>query len=108
MRTSEVRNPFVSPEIMPVDAIASSHSIYATTPMRCIGLGRSLATVPGRVGVINRIGGPRSSAIRSYRLKLSMPCVFTFDLYARTSFDDQVPRSVPRNSGGDEQLLQFA
>ncbi|KAF1017787.1 MAG: hypothetical protein E5299_00330 [Burkholderia gladioli] len=31
-RTSLVRNPFVSPEIMPVDAIASSHSIYATTP----------------------------------------------------------------------------
>ncbi|MEX3592149.1 MAG: hypothetical protein VB140_03180, partial [Burkholderia sp.] len=27
-----VRNPCVSPEIMPVDAIASSHSIYATTP----------------------------------------------------------------------------
>ncbi|MEX3591993.1 MAG: hypothetical protein VB140_01940, partial [Burkholderia sp.] len=33
-RTSLVRNPFVSPEIMPVDAIASSHSIYATTPHR--------------------------------------------------------------------------
>ncbi|XDJ36440.1 MAG: hypothetical protein V3Q69_11995 [Burkholderia sp.] len=32
MRTSEVRNPFVSPAIIPVDAIASSHSIYATTP----------------------------------------------------------------------------
>ncbi|KAF1009998.1 MAG: hypothetical protein E5299_01791 [Burkholderia gladioli] len=31
-RTSLVRNPFVSPEIMPVDAIASSRSIYATTP----------------------------------------------------------------------------
>ncbi|KAF1013717.1 MAG: hypothetical protein E5299_00859 [Burkholderia gladioli] len=29
---SLVRNPFVSPEIMPLDAIASSHSIYATTP----------------------------------------------------------------------------
>ncbi|MEX3592589.1 MAG: hypothetical protein VB140_06705 [Burkholderia sp.] len=28
-----VRNPFVLPEIMPVDAIASSHSIYATTPL---------------------------------------------------------------------------
>ncbi|MEX3592159.1 MAG: hypothetical protein VB140_03255 [Burkholderia sp.] len=25
-------NPFVLPEIMPVDAIASSRSIYATTP----------------------------------------------------------------------------
>ncbi|KAF1010067.1 MAG: hypothetical protein E5299_01770 [Burkholderia gladioli] len=32
-RTSFVRNPFVSHEIMPVDAIASSRSIYATTPM---------------------------------------------------------------------------
>ncbi|XDJ36439.1 MAG: hypothetical protein V3Q69_11990 [Burkholderia sp.] len=32
MRTSLVRNPFVSPAIIPVDAIASSHSIYATTP----------------------------------------------------------------------------
>ncbi|MEX3592112.1 MAG: transposase [Burkholderia sp.] len=31
-RTSLVRNPFVSSEIMPVDAMASSHSIYATTP----------------------------------------------------------------------------
>ncbi|KAF1005688.1 MAG: hypothetical protein E5299_02230 [Burkholderia gladioli] len=28
-RSSLVRNPFVSPEIMPIDA---SHSIYATTP----------------------------------------------------------------------------
>ncbi|XDJ35682.1 MAG: hypothetical protein V3Q69_02215 [Burkholderia sp.] len=33
MWTSLVRNPFVSPEIIPVDAIASSHSIYATTPL---------------------------------------------------------------------------
>ncbi|KAF1018164.1 MAG: hypothetical protein VB140_03530 [Burkholderia sp.] len=32
LRTTLVRNPFISPEIMPVDAIASSHSIYATTP----------------------------------------------------------------------------
>ncbi|XDJ36576.1 MAG: hypothetical protein V3Q69_13945 (plasmid) [Burkholderia sp.] len=32
LQTSLVRNPFVSPEIMPVDAIASSRSIYATTP----------------------------------------------------------------------------
>ncbi|KAF1017740.1 MAG: hypothetical protein E5299_00332 [Burkholderia gladioli] len=31
-RTSEVRHPFVSPEIMPIDAMASSYSIYATTP----------------------------------------------------------------------------
>ncbi|MEX3592962.1 MAG: hypothetical protein VB140_09805, partial [Burkholderia sp.] len=39
-RTSLVRNPFVSPEIidpkfvinMPVDAMASSRLIYATTP----------------------------------------------------------------------------
>ncbi|MEX3591795.1 MAG: hypothetical protein VB140_00365 [Burkholderia sp.] len=30
--TSVVCNPFVSPEIMPVDAIASARSIYATTP----------------------------------------------------------------------------
>ncbi|KAF1013677.1 MAG: hypothetical protein E5299_00914 [Burkholderia gladioli] len=29
--TSLVRNPFVSPEIMPVDAMAASRSIYATT-----------------------------------------------------------------------------
>ncbi|MEX3591956.1 MAG: hypothetical protein VB140_01655 [Burkholderia sp.] len=34
MRTALVRNPFVSPEIMPVDAIASSRSIYATTPFK--------------------------------------------------------------------------
>ncbi|MEX3592527.1 MAG: hypothetical protein VB140_06155 [Burkholderia sp.] len=32
MQTSLVRNPFVLPEIMPVDTIASSRSIYATTP----------------------------------------------------------------------------
>ncbi|KAF1014294.1 MAG: hypothetical protein E5299_00851 [Burkholderia gladioli] len=31
LRTSLARNPFVSPKIMPVDAIASSRSIYATT-----------------------------------------------------------------------------
>ncbi|MEX3591758.1 MAG: hypothetical protein VB140_00115 [Burkholderia sp.] len=34
MQTSEIRNPFVSPKIMPVGAIASSRSIYATTPRR--------------------------------------------------------------------------
>ncbi|MEX3592699.1 MAG: hypothetical protein VB140_07665 [Burkholderia sp.] len=42
MRTSLVRNPFISPEIidpkfvinMPVDAIASSRLIYATTLFR--------------------------------------------------------------------------
>ncbi|XDJ35415.1 MAG: hypothetical protein V3Q69_10050 [Burkholderia sp.] len=33
LQTSLVRNVFVSPEIMPVDAIASSRSIYATTPL---------------------------------------------------------------------------
>ncbi|XDJ35604.1 MAG: hypothetical protein V3Q69_01330 [Burkholderia sp.] len=33
LQTSLVRNPFVSPEIMPVDAIASSRSIYAKTPL---------------------------------------------------------------------------
>ncbi|XDJ35780.1 MAG: hypothetical protein V3Q69_03255 [Burkholderia sp.] len=33
-RTSLVRNPFVSPKIMLVDAIASSRSVYATTPLR--------------------------------------------------------------------------
>ncbi|MEX3592831.1 MAG: hypothetical protein VB140_08740 [Burkholderia sp.] len=33
LQTSLVRNPFVSPDIMPVDAIASSRSIYATTPV---------------------------------------------------------------------------
>ncbi|XDJ35346.1 MAG: hypothetical protein V3Q69_09360 [Burkholderia sp.] len=32
-RTSLVRHPFVSPEIMPIDAMASSYSIYATTPI---------------------------------------------------------------------------
>ncbi|MEX3591919.1 MAG: hypothetical protein VB140_01340 [Burkholderia sp.] len=32
LRTSEVRNPFVSPELCPSDAMASSRSIYATTP----------------------------------------------------------------------------
>ncbi|XDJ36245.1 MAG: hypothetical protein V3Q69_12815 [Burkholderia sp.] len=32
LRTSEVRNPFVSPETMPIDAIASDRSIYATKP----------------------------------------------------------------------------
>ncbi|MEX3592993.1 MAG: hypothetical protein VB140_10080 [Burkholderia sp.] len=30
LRTSLVRNPFVWSEIMPIDAIASSRSIYAT------------------------------------------------------------------------------
>ncbi|XDJ36382.1 MAG: hypothetical protein V3Q69_11300 [Burkholderia sp.] len=34
LRTSLVCNPFISLEIMPVDAIASSRSIYATTPLR--------------------------------------------------------------------------
>ncbi|MEX3592950.1 MAG: hypothetical protein VB140_09725, partial [Burkholderia sp.] len=33
-RTSLVRNPFVSPELCPSDAIASSRSIYATTPKK--------------------------------------------------------------------------
>ncbi|MEX3591865.1 MAG: hypothetical protein VB140_00910 [Burkholderia sp.] len=33
LQPSLVRNPFVSPEIMPVDAIVSSRSIYATTPL---------------------------------------------------------------------------
>ncbi|XDJ36444.1 MAG: hypothetical protein V3Q69_12025 [Burkholderia sp.] len=33
LQTSLVRNPFVSPEIMPVDAIVSSRSIYATAPL---------------------------------------------------------------------------
>ncbi|MEX3592004.1 MAG: hypothetical protein VB140_02040, partial [Burkholderia sp.] len=32
-RTSLVRNPFVSPELCPSDAMASSRSIYATTPI---------------------------------------------------------------------------
>ncbi|KAF1013692.1 MAG: hypothetical protein VB140_08430 [Burkholderia sp.] len=32
LRTSLVRNPFVSPELCPSDAMASSRSIYATTP----------------------------------------------------------------------------
>ncbi|MEX3592422.1 MAG: hypothetical protein VB140_05365 [Burkholderia sp.] len=36
LQTSLVRNVFVSPEIMPVDAIASSCSIYATTPLMSI------------------------------------------------------------------------
>ncbi|MEX3592032.1 MAG: hypothetical protein VB140_02255 [Burkholderia sp.] len=30
--TSRVRNPFVSSAIMPINVIASSRSIYATTP----------------------------------------------------------------------------
>ncbi|XDJ36456.1 MAG: hypothetical protein V3Q69_12215 [Burkholderia sp.] len=33
MRTSLVSDPFVSPEIMSVGAIASSRSIDATTPL---------------------------------------------------------------------------
>ncbi|XDJ35837.1 MAG: hypothetical protein V3Q69_03860 [Burkholderia sp.] len=33
LRTSLVRNLFVSPELCPSDAMASSHSIYATTPI---------------------------------------------------------------------------
>ncbi|MEX3591903.1 MAG: hypothetical protein VB140_01245, partial [Burkholderia sp.] len=32
-RTSLVRNPFVSPELCPSDAMASSRSIYTTTPL---------------------------------------------------------------------------
>ncbi|MEX3592826.1 MAG: hypothetical protein VB140_08695 [Burkholderia sp.] len=39
LQTSLVRNPFVSPEIMPVDAIASSRSIDATTPIHCLRAG---------------------------------------------------------------------
>ncbi|MEX3591895.1 MAG: hypothetical protein VB140_01155 [Burkholderia sp.] len=34
MQTSRVRNSFVSPEIMSINAIAPSRSIYATTPLR--------------------------------------------------------------------------
>ncbi|MEX3592279.1 MAG: hypothetical protein VB140_04205 [Burkholderia sp.] len=34
LQTSLVRNPFVSPEIMPVDAIAASRSIYASAPLK--------------------------------------------------------------------------
>ncbi|MEX3592325.1 MAG: hypothetical protein VB140_04560, partial [Burkholderia sp.] len=42
LRTSLVRNPFISPEVidpkfvinMPVDTIASSRLIYATTPFQ--------------------------------------------------------------------------
>ncbi|MEX3592753.1 MAG: hypothetical protein VB140_08120 [Burkholderia sp.] len=30
------RNPFVSPKIMPCNAIASSRSIYATTPSQSV------------------------------------------------------------------------
>ncbi|MEX3592487.1 MAG: hypothetical protein VB140_05860 [Burkholderia sp.] len=37
LQTSLVRNPFVSPKIMPVDAIASSRSIYTTTPEKAEG-----------------------------------------------------------------------
>ncbi|MEX3592220.1 MAG: hypothetical protein VB140_03765 [Burkholderia sp.] len=36
LRTSLVRNQFVSPEIIAVDAIACSRSIYATTPLAVI------------------------------------------------------------------------
>ncbi|MEX3592771.1 MAG: hypothetical protein VB140_08245, partial [Burkholderia sp.] len=47
-RTSLVRNPFVSPELCPSDAMASSRSIYATTPIRYINtypLGRGASFV---------------------------------------------------------------
>ncbi|XDJ35463.1 MAG: hypothetical protein V3Q69_10560 [Burkholderia sp.] len=37
LRTSEVGNPFGSPEIMPFNAIASSRSIYATAPENAKG-----------------------------------------------------------------------
>ncbi|XDJ36578.1 MAG: hypothetical protein V3Q69_13955 (plasmid) [Burkholderia sp.] len=43
-RISLVRNPFVSPEIMPFGAIASSSSIYATTLL----LPQNPALAPGR------------------------------------------------------------
>ncbi|MEX3591787.1 MAG: hypothetical protein VB140_00315 [Burkholderia sp.] len=39
LRTLLVGNLFVSPKIMPFDAIASSRSIYATTPLSGLGLG---------------------------------------------------------------------
>ncbi|KAF1018222.1 MAG: hypothetical protein E5299_00003 [Burkholderia gladioli] len=37
LRISLVCNPFVSPKIMPVGAIASSRSIYATIPLAMDG-----------------------------------------------------------------------
>ncbi|MEX3592272.1 MAG: hypothetical protein VB140_04165 [Burkholderia sp.] len=48
MQTSLVRNPFALPEIMPFDAIASSRSIYATTPLE--GLGEDVHGKPVRGG----------------------------------------------------------
>ncbi|MEX3592265.1 MAG: hypothetical protein VB140_04115 [Burkholderia sp.] len=44
--TSLVRNPFVSPEIMPVDAIASSRSIYGTTSLEITVFGLQLLLHP--------------------------------------------------------------
>ncbi|MEX3592191.1 MAG: hypothetical protein VB140_03540 [Burkholderia sp.] len=61
LQTSLVRNPFVSPEIMPVDAIASSRSIYATTPF----------THP--INAVNLPGWHRRAWYESTRAKRSPP-----------------------------------
>ncbi|XDJ35889.1 MAG: hypothetical protein V3Q69_04410 [Burkholderia sp.] len=51
-----------TPSPCPHAAIASSRSIYATTPMRSIGSRRSPATVSGRGWrhIASQRGGPRS------------------------------------------------
>ncbi|XDJ35072.1 MAG: hypothetical protein V3Q69_06290 [Burkholderia sp.] len=66
LRTSEVRNPFVSPEIMPVDVTASSLAIYATTPLHS-----TLETAqPDRHGPVGRVSlassgsGPLGPGVR--------------------------------------------
>ncbi|KAF1007180.1 MAG: hypothetical protein E5299_02073 [Burkholderia gladioli] len=73
---------------LPVTVVENRSNTVATTGdrlprMRCIGSRSSPETFSGRrhiasqatevavrIGVINRMAGPRSSAIRSYRLKL--------------------------------------
>ncbi|KAF1011436.1 MAG: hypothetical protein E5299_01405 [Burkholderia gladioli] len=59
LRTSLVRNPFISPEIidpkfvinMPVDAIAYSHLIYATTPLPILRDNEPIHLVVGSTGL---------------------------------------------------------
>ncbi|KAF1012329.1 MAG: hypothetical protein E5299_01212 [Burkholderia gladioli] len=64
-----VRNLFVSPEIMPIDVIASSHSIYATTPLRVnvTGSRQINATTPSKessqVGASETVGQLGSTGV---------------------------------------------
>ncbi|MEX3592884.1 MAG: hypothetical protein VB140_09175, partial [Burkholderia sp.] len=68
-RTSLVRNPFVSPELCPSDAMASSCSIYATTSVSgTVGAVPLQATRPGS-GFCGTGAGPLNQEMFTIVLK---------------------------------------